>query len=224
MKRNLHLVLGVTALLINSDIYCQGRFINKGDGQPALEIKTVGAVEGNPYWEETFAEGETKSRQNGKWIRYPKARFDAYKNEFEYEAELTKKVFRIDASQITDFKLNGILFRCDFPPIGEWDKHHFYQVLYDGNTKLLKRIYTKILTPTDFGSVTKPSKFVQEEQLFLLKNGEMKRIKGKKSKVLEVLNEKESAVSDFVKSKSLDYSSEGDLQKIVAFYDRGQAQ
>jgi hypothetical protein len=52
----------------------------------------------------------------------------------------------------------------------------------------------------------------------------MKRIKGEKSKILEVLNEKEAAISNFVKFNNPDYSPEEDWQKIVAFYDKGQAQ
>lgn len=220
MKRNLYFLLSAIGLLIASDTYCQGRFVNKGDGQPALETK-FSEVEGTPYWDDNFVKAETKSRQNGKWYQYPKARFDCYKNELEYEQSSTK-LLRLDASQINEFKLNEVIFRCGFPATAEWDNRHFYQVLYDGNVKLLKRVHTKIVTETEFGSVVKASKFVREEYYYLLKNDTMIRLKLKKSSVLEALGDKEPQIVGFVKANNLGYSSENDLKKIVEFYNQEQ--
>lgn len=199
--------------------YTQGRFVSKGDGQPALETKFSG-VEGTPYWNDSFVEGETKSRQNGKWYQYPKARFDTYKNEFEYEQPSTAKLLRLDATQISEFKLNQATFRCGFPPIGEQGARHFYQVLYDQRTKLLKNIHTKMVSETEFGSVVKSSKFVREEELYIVKEEQIRRIKRKKSAVLEALSDKASTIAEFVKSNRLDYSVESDLIKILEFYDQ----
>lgn len=200
-------------------LYSQGIFVKKADGTLMVESKYID-VEGSTYMEETFAAGEVKLRQNGKWQQYPKARYDTFKDEFEYEQSSNSKLLRFDASHITEFKLNGSIFRCNFPAIGEWNNRHFYQVLYDGNIKLLKKIYTKLITPTDFGSVTKASSFVREEKLYVLKNEKIQYIKRKKSDVLAVLNDKESAIKDFVKSNQLDYSVESDVIKIMEFYDR----
>lgn len=215
-------ILAVLVVCSLHNGYTQGRFVSKGDGQPALETKFSG-VEGTPYWNDSFVEGETKSRQNGKWYRYPKARFDTYKNAFEYEQPSTAKLLRLDAAQISEFKLNQATFRCGFPPIGEQDERHFYQVLHDERTKLLKSNRTKLVTETEFGAVVKASKFVREEELYIVKEGQIIRIKRKKSAVLEALSDKASMIAEFVKSNRLDYSVESDLVKILEFYDRETA-
>ena len=214
----LYLVL-FTILGCSINSRAQGLFVKKADGTLMVESKYA-EVEGSPYWNDLFAEGETKYKQNGKWHQYRKARYDTFKDEFEYEQPSVLKLLRFDASHITEFKLNGSVFRCNFPSIGEWNNLHFYQVLYDGNVKLLKKIYTKIITPTDFGSVTKPSKFVREEKLYIIKNEKIHHIKRKKSAVLEILSDKESIIKEFVKSNRLDYSNESDLIKIFELYDQ----
>ena len=124
--------------------------------------------------------------------------------------------------QISEFKIDEVVFRCGFPAVNEWDSRHFYQILYDGETKLLKHIYNRIMTEAIFGNVTKSSKFEREEQYYVFKHGEMKRIKRRKASVLEVLSEKEDVLSQYAKSNNLDFSSEDDLKKIVGFYDGKQ--
>lgn len=103
------------------------------------------------------------------------------------------------------------------------DERHFYQVLYDERTKLLKSNRTKLITETEFGSVVKSSKFVREEELYIVKEEQIRRIKRKKSAVLEALSDKETMIIEFVKSNRLDYSVESDLIKILEFYDRKTA-
>lgn len=210
----------VVLILSFNGLYAQGRFVSKGDGQPAIETKFSG-VEGTPYWDDNFVKAETKSRQNGKWYQYPKARFDCYKHELEYE-QSPAKLLRLGASQINEFKLDEVIFRCGFPAAAEWDSRHFYQVLYDGNVKLLKKIHTKIVTETEFGAVVKASKFVREEHYYLLKNETMIRLKLKKSSILEALSDKEPQIVGFVKANNLGYSSENDLKRIVELYNQEQ--
>ena len=201
-------------------LFAQNRFVNKADGQP-MHATRYAEVEGTPYWKDNFAKSEAKARQNGKWYVYPKARFDCYKNELEYEQSVDRLMY-LGHEQISEFKIDEVVFRCGFPPINEWDNRHFYQILYDGETKLLKHIHHRIMTEAIFGNVIKISKFEREEQYYVFKNGEMKRIKRKKANVLEALSEKQDALLQYSKSNNLDFSSEDDLKKIIEFYDDKQ--
>ena len=212
-----HSNLTLMGLLLALCANAQNKFVNKADGQPMYATRYA-EVEGTPYWDDNFVKSEAKSIQNGKWYSYEKARFDCYKNELEYEQSANRFMY-LGHEQISEFRLNGVVFRCGFPAINEWSNRHFYQVLYDGEVKLLKHIHNRVVTEAIFGNVTKLSKFEREEQYYVFKQGEMKRLKRKKGSVLEALAEKQDALLQYAKSNNLDFSSEEDLKKIVGFYD-----
>ena len=69
-------------------------------------------------------------------------------------------------------------------------------------------------------SVSVPSKFLREEEQNIVKEEQIRRIKRKKSAILEALSDKASMIAEFVKSNRLDYSVESDLIKILEFYDK----
>ena len=218
-RRVIHILLNSISIFSSLIIVKaqDAKFVNSADGRP-LHVIRYAEVEGSPYWSDNFAKLEVKVRQTNKWVTYQRARFDCHKDELEYEHSPDKLMY-LGYEQISEFRFGQSIFRCDFPKVNEWSGRHFYEVLHDGQTKLLKRINSRLMTEAIFGNVVKSSKFEREEQYFILKQAKMIRIKRKKSSILEVFSEQQDELAGFVKLNNIHFSSDDDLKKVVEFYE-----
>ena len=184
------------------------------NGRPIFENSYL-SVEGSPYLREEWSAGLIKAKSNGKTYEMPKMRYDAHKDEIEYDQ--VGKLFRFTATEISEFSTGEGTFRAGFPAIGNLTPKNFYQVLYDGRVKLLKRIYLAIQTERPYNSATTTQRFVREDALYLLKNnGEILRFKKDINALLDALGtEKQTDLEAFIKVNKLKISKEEDLVRIL---------
>lgn len=143
MKKSL-LCLGL--ILATIAAHAQGMFIQDINGRPIFENGYT-EIEGSPYLKDEWSRGNVKAKHNGKTYELAKMRYDTYKDELEYEEN--QKSYRF-SSEITEFTTTSGVFRNNFPAYESLSGRNFYQVLYDGKVKLLKRTVTKIQTEKQF--------------------------------------------------------------------------
>lgn len=196
----------------------QNQMVKNGEGNALISIRYTG-ITGSPYLQENFTQAVVVSSRNGKSYTYSQARFDAHKNQLEY-LDATNKLLSLDYSQITEFKLDNRFFKANFPAIDDNTSRFFYEILYDGATKLLKSTKAKIVTETVFGNVTQASRFETETAYFIFQENKITKLKKKKSSVLEALPKAQNDIAQFIEENHLNISNEADLIKIVSFYDQ----
>lgn len=195
----------------------QNQMVKNGEGNALISIRYTG-ITGSPYLQDTFGQATVLSSRNGKAYTYDKARFDIHRNQLEY-LDAANKLLSLDYSQISEFKLDNRVFKANFPAIDENTAKHFYEVLYDGNIKLLKSTKAKIVTETVFGNVTQTSRFETETTYFVFHSNKMTKLKKKKASLLEALPNAQHDVGQFIEQNHLNTSNEIDLIKIISFYD-----
>ena len=184
------------------------------NGRPIFENSYL-SVEGTPYLREEWSAGLIKAKSNGKTYEMPKMRYDAHKDEIEYDQ--VGKLFRFTSAEINEFSTGEGTFRAGFPAVGNLTPKNFYQVLYDGRVKLLKRVYLAIQTERLYNSATTTQRFVREDALYLFKNdGEMLKFKKDKSALLDAIGtEKQADLEAFIKQNKLKLTKEEDLVRIL---------
>ncbi len=202
-------------ILISFVTNAQSLFIQDINGRPIFENGYT-EMEGSPYLNDAWSRGSVKAKNNGKTYELAKMRYDLYKDELEYEEN--QKPYRF-SSEITEFSTNDGIFRSGFPPTESLTARNFYQVLYDGNVKLLKRNTVRIQLEKLYSSATQTKRFMKESALYLLKNGSMIRLKKDKKSLLEALSDKQAQLETFINDEKLKMSKEEDILRVVERYE-----
>ncbi len=202
-------------VLIISSNKTNAQFITDINGRPFVEIKYTD-IEGSPYLNDNWSVGFAKAKHNNKTYELKRVRYDIYKDELEYD--VAGSYFRL-SDQITEFSCGDGTFRNGFTNAEPLTIRSFYQILYDGKIKLLKRIAAQIATEKLYGSASETKRFLKEEALFIQKNGILTRIKKDKKTILEILSDKQPQIEAFIKEQKLKPTREEDIVKIIEKYD-----
>jgi len=94
---------------------------------------------------------------------------------------MASEIVYIDDKEATQ---NVKIFQCGFPPIDNQNRISFYQILFNGKTSLLKSVYKSIQERNNEMSGERFKEFATYENIYLLKEGTMSRIKKDKSSIL----------------------------------------
>lgn len=111
-------------------------------------------------------------------------------------------------------------FRNGFPATEQQTPTSFYEVLYDGKTKLLRRIKATLLDVTGYNSATKQKRFDFNDSYYVVKPGAGPvRMKRDRKSVLEALSDRVADVEGFLSREKLRFRDWDDVKKVLSFYD-----
>ena len=111
------------------------------------------------------------------------------------------------------------VFQCGFPPIDNQNRISFYQILINGKTSLLKSVYKSIQERNNDMSGERFKEFATYENIYLLKEGVMTRIKKDKSSLLALFQDKKEAIAKYMEDQKLNIKNEAHLIALVKYYN-----
>ena len=111
------------------------------------------------------------------------------------------------------------VFQCGFPPIDNQNRISFYQILLNGKTSLLKSVYKSIQERNNDMSGQRYKEFATYENMYLLKEGVMVRVKKDKSTVVALLKDKEEAMKQYIDTQKLNLKNEAHLVALIKYYN-----
>lgn len=201
----------------------QAQFMYDINGRVVSEMSYTD-VEGTPYFTEGWNTGLVNPVK-GNPVDGVKMRYDAYKDELEYEKD--GKLYRL-GPEIKEFSFmtadEKYIFRNGFPLVDNQIPASFYRVLHDGTTKLLKRYEMKMREERQYNSATTTKRFFMAEELFVLKDGTMTALKKNDKKTLLSLLADEKKLMEFaIKEQELNFKNDLDVVKLLEEYDAYKA-
>jgi hypothetical protein len=129
---------------------------------------------------------------------------------------MASEIAYIDSQKETqDIKI----FQCGFPPIDNQNRISFYQILFNGKTSLLKSVYKSIQERNNDMSGERFKEFATYENMYLLKDGTMVRIKKDKSSILAMFQDKKEPISKYIEDQKLNLKNEAHLIDLVKYYN-----
>jgi hypothetical protein len=139
---------------------------------------------------------------NGKRFEMTQMRYDTHLKRIEYKES---DVRFYPKEKIIEFGfLNGDVFQSRFKAFDGLDEDTFFQVLYNGKTKLLKHTETTISDITPYNSAAKISHFNFYVNYYILKeNGQFTKSKKIYDGLLKILSDKSEDIETFVKNNKL---------------------
>jgi hypothetical protein len=129
---------------------------------------------------------------------------------------MASEIAYIDSQKETqDIKI----FQCGFPPIDNQNRISFYQILFNGKTSLLKSVYKSIQERNNDMSGERFKEFATYENMYLLKDGTMVRIKKDKSSIIALLQDQNQAIKKYIDEQKLNLKNEAHLIDLVKYYN-----
>ena len=111
------------------------------------------------------------------------------------------------------------IFQSGFPPIDNQNRISFYEILYTGKTSLLKSVYKTIQERNNDMSGERFKEFTTYENLYLLKEGTMVRIKKDKSSLISLLQDKTGAIQKYIDHQKLNLKNEANVIELIKYYN-----
>ncbi|WP_299706860.1 hypothetical protein [uncultured Pontibacter sp.] len=185
-------------------------------GRP-IEIKQYVDVKGSPYLTDDWQAGSVKL-DNGKIFEGLQLKYDQIEEELMFLNKAEEAQLFVDP--IAEFTIIGRTFRRGYTPADGATPKTFYQVLADGETQLLKRTSKKIYEEVPYGTATKIKNIIENETYYLADaEGKLTKIRKDKKAITNALSNKKSELEDYVKANRLDLRQEGDMAKLVTYYN-----
>lgn len=199
----------------------QNAILTMSDGTSAREKQYVD-VQGSPFFFDDWEKGEVRL-SNGNVEKELDVMYDLVADVIVFKGQ-DGKSYNF-ASPVREFKLKGKgrndgVFRSGFAKNGAFTEQTFFQVLYDGNTKFLKKNNKKIVERPVYGSAN-INKLVQDNiKYFLVIEGQLIESKLDEKSVLGALDsEKAALLKSFIKQEKLKWKSEEDMVRLLEHYD-----
>lgn len=177
-------------------------------------------VQGSPYLPENWQKTIVTYRKGTETIKTEAMmRLNTQTGEPEYLHKGQAFVFSVP---VLEFSLLGDsgekTFRCGFPNVENNTAKTFYEVLYDGKTKLLKTYKSSIVEEATY-SGPKKRIYSSNETFYVLRGQELVKMKKDKKALLEALKDKSAEVEKYLSSNKLKIKEWEELIEVLKHYD-----
>ncbi|MCF0056712.1 hypothetical protein [Dyadobacter sp. CY356] len=200
-------ILFIAALLFTMNVQAQD---STGlTGTPLKEVQYTS--DNSPYLTQEWYRGLVRDK-SGKPYDGVLLNYNMAKDEIVYKNDSSAYVL---GPEIMEFNIPTgtalYTFKRGFPGAAGLTDKSFYQVLYDGNTKLLKHF-------------KKSGSNAAEESLYILKGDKLNPIQLKdRNSFLKVLSDEKNKMQYVIKEENLDFDGADDVAKLLAEYDAYKA-
>lgn len=148
-------------------------------------------------------------------------RYDIVKDEIEYKAD--SGLYRVTQG-VKEFTLptgtDLYIFRSGFPAVEKYTNQSFYRIMYNGETKLLKRYQSPI--KVEKASATREME--PDAKLYILKGEKLTLVNLKdKNSFLKLLSDEKNKMQYVIKEEQLEFDGDDDLAKLLEEYDSYKA-
>lgn len=196
------------------------QYLHDLQGKPLSEMKYTDVV-GTPYLYDGWTKG-TVELVNGTFYKDIDLKFSLLKDELFFKNTKDETMLSF-VLPVKSFLLAGgaqkNLYKNGFPEIDHFTKISYYQVLFDGNSKLLFKNYKTISEIKPYNSATTEKKFADNESYYIFKDDVMKKIRPTKKEFLGLFKNKNTEMEAFIKTEKIDFKNNQDLTRVFEFYN-----
>ncbi|ALJ00598.1 hypothetical protein DC20_18490 [Rufibacter tibetensis] len=209
--------------------------VARGDANVQMFDNRYQGVKGSPYYLDQWVPGSLvmKVGNTGKSESFTglQLKYDVFSNLLLAVVPQTKDTIQFGISPIISFNLDlsggGPISFTRIKEAQSLDanlRDAFFGVLYTdatGNTSLVKRIVKKKIDANFKGPYSSGQAYdeiVDETLYYVVANGKMQRVKMNRKSVMEAFPEHAEKLKSYISSQKLAMNSEGDLIKVVSYY------
>jgi hypothetical protein len=182
--------------------------------------KTVENMVGSPY---IFTDWKvaTVKFASGKVYKDMQVKYDQVYDKLLLKGEKGEPMSFVD--QVAEFRISSttgdLLYQNGFKPVAGNTVSTFYQVLFEGNIKLLKKVNKTIIESQNYNSPSVVKNIDEQTHYFLVKNDALTEFKPTKKAILEALKDRADLVNTFMTGTKVNFKDDDSLKSIFAYYN-----
>ena len=185
-------------------------------GTPYQEVQ----ADVSPYLFEEWYSGSVRT-DNDEVHDGVQLRYDIVKDEIEYKID--SSLFRLKQG-VKEFSIPSgtdlYIFKNGFPAVENKTDKSFYRILYDGETKLLKRYQS----PIKVEKASATTEMEPDAKLYIVKDNKLTLVNLKdKNSFLKLLSDEKNKMQYVIKEEQLEFDGDDDLAKLLEEYDSYKA-
>lgn len=208
-------------LTIFTGAVCTAQTVQDINGK-VYRVTALAEVSGDPYFYPDFVKGSIRFK-SGKPVESIQLKYDLLADALLYQD--SKGVLMEVTDPVVEFtlanKLSGqppVLFRNGFKPVGKYTNQSFYEVLWDGKIKLLKKTLKYITEDLEYTGVKQ--KVINDKiAYYLIKGGETIPVNTNEKSISSVLGVSKTDLTAFIKENKLDLKKDSDLARLIEHVD-----
>jgi hypothetical protein len=198
-----------------------------GAANTVLREKDYIAVDGSPYLFEDWRNGNIKYQST--ITEDLQIKYDCFRDEVQFLRD--GKSYAVESGSVQEFEfkfydkeqstVQRLVFRNGFTVEG-YKKLGYFNVLYDGKTKFLRKVKVDYIDEmvSTYGTEEKRKKFSRKEFYYILtSDGRAIPLKGNRKGVVTLFGPKEAEMSGYTKENKLDLKDNEDMIKVLARFD-----
>lgn len=220
----------ICTLLMNTSsfaqIYSANSYLTDFNGT-MVKPSNDNRVMGTPYLFDEWCKGQIVNT-DGKQFELEKMKFNVFQNRIEYEVKgnVYEPAIPYGSFKISQPNGDGTFqtrsFISGFSPIDGNDTRTFYEVIYNGNAKLLKLIKVVTGEYAEPLSINRVLRFRQVSSLYFFQpeKRELVQVGKKRDEIISLFIGKEQDMKEFIQKEKMKKNvNEADLVILCKYYD-----
>lgn len=217
MKKNLLCLVSVMVLTVSIG-FAQG---GTRWGTYA-KAKITENINGSPFLSDDWLPATIKMA-TGNLLKDFKVKYNLIDDQLYFKSDEDNRFLTFN-EPVSEFRIQEpsglVLYKNGFvnPKFGS--KNTFYQVLFDGKVKLLKRLNKSVIEVQGYNEAS-PTKNISEQVRYYAGsvNGEVVEVKPTKKDVLAIMASKKAEIDKFLTSSRIDFKNDKDLVTLFTYYN-----
>jgi hypothetical protein len=216
MKKIFFLLIGTIGFL-TAEAQVYGNVNMGGDRQTIRAKRTDADFEGSPYlfsdWQKAviqFGTGIEPSSSEVKYDLLADVLVLKGKDGEEYEFKDQPKEFLLTTTKE--------LYKNGFAPVDKFTDKTFYQVIYDGKVKFLKKITKTVIESKGYNTATVTKKITDDTNYYIVKDNKPTKVKYNEKSIIAALGKTE-VLTKYTKENKLDIKSTDGIVKLLSYYE-----
>jgi hypothetical protein len=207
-------LLSISALSLQAQVTTQNQY-----GKYTAEKTTVN-VSGSPYLTDDWASATIKMK-SGLLVK-EKIKYNLLDDILYFKSADEK--FMTFAEPVSEFRIEegagAGLYRNNYDNSRFGTKNTFYQVLFDGKVKLLKRLNKGVNDVMEYNAASPTKTITQQVRYYAVSpEGTFVEVKPNKKDLLAVMEGKKAEVEKFLSSSHINFKSDADLVTLFTHYN-----
>lgn len=176
-------------------------------------------IVGDPYLYKDFKKAFVKFNSGNSTPGYYEIKYDQLDDVILVKGKGTDEELSF-SDPVVEFQFDDgkKLFRNGFSPVDKANEKSYFEVIYDGKTKYLKRNTKVIIEAKEYNSATTIKKIEKDEAFYIAKDNKLVTIKANEKSLIKTLG-KDIELSKYIKDNKLNLKEDADMGKLLAYYD-----
>lgn len=210
-------VMGLFMVLLSATGSRAQQFLLQDVNGRPLRIGQYENINGSPYLRDEWTKGRVVLA-NGNFFEGVPLKYDLVADQLLFQTEEGQVLEFVQPVREFHFEGKDNIYRSGFAPIDNHTSASFYQVLEDGNAKLLKKSDKVIREEKAYGTATITKNIMEYTNYYIEGDDQMVRVKNEKD-LLRALQGHEADLKDFIKKNKLKLKKEEDMVQLVKYYN-----